>query len=147
MHPCIGRPNMLGRLRVPNRTDPRTRSSTGIHSRLAGGLGFDDFDLLHDVAAAEGIDMLHPLDNLAEDGMLAVKMRLRLVADIELAAAGIAAGMGHRERAAFMLVRIDLAIDRITRTAGACAVRATALRDEARNDAMKHQSVIESFIR
>lgn len=60
-------------------------------------LYFDDFHFLHHFAALERVYMLHAFDDFAEHRMLAVQVRLRLVANIKLAASRIAAGMGKRK--------------------------------------------------
>jgi hypothetical protein len=56
---------------------------------------FDDGNLGHYVAVAEGIDHVLPLGYLAKDSMLAIQVRLWAVANEELRAIGIGAGVGH----------------------------------------------------
>lgn len=101
-------------------------------------LRFEYFDFFHLVAAFKSIDMLHAFNDLAEYGMLSVQVRLRLIAYIELASARVASGMRHSQASTLMLVRVDLAIDRVARSACTCSVRAAALSDEARNDAVEY---------
>lgn len=43
-----------------------------------------------------------------------------------------------------MLIRVDLAVDCVARTASACSVRAAALCYEAWNHAVEQQSVVEA---
>src|SRR5690606_11627785 len=49
---------------------------------------------------------VEPFGDLAEDGVHPVEMRLRGMGDEELATTGVLAGVGHRERAGLVLVRI-----------------------------------------
>src|SRR5262249_13127627 len=64
----------------------------------AGGAGFPFHpDALHDVASSNGVEHLEPGDDLAEDRVLAIEVRLRRVADEKLRPAGVLAPMGHRE--------------------------------------------------
>ena len=58
-----------------------------------------------------------PSRHLAEDGVHPIEVRLGRVADEELAAAGILAGMGHRQGAGHVLVGVEvgLALDLVAR--------------------------------
>src|ERR1700730_4095882 len=74
-------------------------------------------------------------------------MRLGLEADVELAAGGVGrAGPGHGDRAAHVLLLVELVLDRVAGAARAVTLRVAALRHEARNDAMKYQPVVEPFL-
>src|SRR3569833_3022570 len=108
-------------------------------------------DLLHDVDA---------LGDLAEDRVHAVQVARVVLAEHheELAAARILAGVRHRERADFMLVRVAgrLALDLPARTAGAdtriaggkvARQRIAALHDEVRNHAVELPTVVAAAVR
>jgi hypothetical protein len=56
---------------------------------------------------------------LPEDRVLTIKVGLGSMAQEKLTAAGVLAGVGHRQAAGLMFVGIDLTGDRVTRTAGA----------------------------
>lgn len=110
--------------------------------------------LLHDadredpVAAADVVDRIQPLDHAAEAGVAAVEV-LRVFAvhaDEELRAAGILAGMRHREDAAVVILarRRGLALDAVSRAARTVAARAAALDDEVGDHAVEGQAVVES---
>src|SRR5262245_49802634 len=88
----------------------------------------------------EGLEHVHALDHLAEDGVLAVEPRGWDEGQEELAAIGAGGtGVGHREQAALAVpdVRAELARELVAGPAGAGAERATALRHEARDHAME----------
>ncbi|MNI90997.1 hypothetical protein D3C73_1486000 [compost metagenome] len=72
-------------------------------------------------------------------------MRLWSVADIELASACVLTGMSHSERSALMLVRVDFAVDGISRTTGACTIWTAALGYETWDYTVKYQTVVEPF--
>lgn len=91
--------------------------------------------------------MLHAGRNFTEYGMNAVKVRLRVKANVELASAGVRTAMRHCQASAIVFVFVMLAINGISGSAGTVAIRASALRDESRNDAMERNSVIEPFVR
>ena len=75
-------------------------------------------------------------------------MRLRIMTDEELAAAGILAAVSHRHRARDMLVRIVFCFagNRVAQIARAGAVRAAALGNEMRNDAVESLAVVITFL-
>ena len=75
-------------------------------------------------------------------------MRLWFVYDKELATASIRTTVSHRQRTAFVFMRIanQFVFNCVTRTACTIAIRATTLRYEARNYTMECQSIIETFI-
>jgi len=51
--------------------------------------------------------------------VLTIKVGLGSMAEEKLTAAGVPAGVGHRQAAGLVFVGIDLTGDRVTRTAGA----------------------------
>lgn len=79
--------------------------------------------------------------------MLTIKPRSRDVRDEELAATGIAAGMGHGESTGCVLLLVDFALDLVAGTAGTGAIGTTTLDHEIRDDAMKRQAVVKTFFR
>src|SRR6185312_10588859 len=95
------------------------------------------------------LDRQHHVDaigHLTEHRMHAIEVRLRLEHEEELRAAGVAAGMGHGERAGLVLVRIALGLagDAPAGSAGAVAIGAAALGDEALDHAVEGEAIIES---
>src|ERR1700687_5920127 len=108
--------------------------------RLLGRL-LGERDFLHVVALLNLIDRVHPLNHAAEDGVLAVETRLRLEADVELAAArggrrGMFAALPRCGETAAQMLLFDRSRDSVSRAAGSGAVRIAALDDEVRDDAM-----------
>ncbi|MNH38731.1 hypothetical protein D3C79_998100 [compost metagenome] len=73
-------------------------------------------------------------------------MRLWCIADVELASACVSAGMRHSQCSALMLVRVDFAVDGVSRAACACAVRASALGYESWDYTVEYQSVVETVV-
>ena len=63
---------------------------------------------------------------------------------MKLRAVGVRPGIGHRERAADDLVRVDLVLERVAGAAGAGALRTAALDHEVLDDAVERQPVIEA---
>src|SRR5688572_33234158 len=100
------------------------------------------------VALLQSVHGIEAVGHLAEHGVIVVEVRLRLQHQEELRAAGVAAAVRHRQRALQVPVRIalQLAGDLPARPAAAGAVRAAALRDEARDDAVELQAVVESVL-
>src|SRR5271168_1940637 len=88
------------------------------------------------VALRDGVDDGH-VGDASKNGMDAVEVGRRDVGDKELTAAGVLARVGHRKRARRVLLRIDLALDRVAGAAGARAVRTSALDHEVLDDAVK----------
>src|SRR6266498_1275796 len=61
------------------------------------------------VAARDAVDDRQSADDLPEDGVTALQMRLRGVCDEKLAAAGVLARKSHPDRAASVRSGVDLA--------------------------------------
>src|SRR5262245_16382522 len=99
------------------------------------------------VAARDAVDDLHSGDDLPEDGVTAVQMRLRRMRDEKLAAAGVLARKSHPDRAASVRPGVDLAADLIAGAAFAVAARVAPLNDEIRHDAVKIEAVEEALSR
>ena len=68
-------------------------------------------------------------------------MRLGRMGDKPLRAAGVFAGEGHADGAAFVRDHVDLAADRPAGAAVAVAARVAVLHDEVRHDAMHFEAV------
>jgi len=90
---------------------------------------------------------------VAEHGVLPIEMGLGFMADVELRAAGVAAGVGHGEGTGLVLLGVDLAVDLIAGATGAghatgtfTAVGATALGHEAGNHPVEGQAVVEAVM-
>lgn len=68
--------------------------------------------------------------------------------DEELRTTGITTCVSHGESAFFVLVRVVLhfALDGVARAASAGALRATALCDEARDDAVERETIVEAVV-
>src|SRR5262245_61319145 len=74
-------------------------------------------------APLELLQGAHPLDHLAEDGVLAVEPRRRDEGEEELAPVGAGAGIRHREEPGFVVLhlRVELARVLVAGAAGAAA--------------------------
>src|SRR5829696_7400597 len=109
-----------------------------LHGAVAGaGLG-----------ALDRVDGIHPVGDLAEDGVLAVEPGSGVCGhDEELAAVGVRAAVGHRERAADDLVVVDLVLELVAGGAGAGALRAAALDHEVADHAVEDQPVVVAVLR
>src|SRR5690606_21886908 len=114
--------------------------------------GLLDPNTLHHIALLDRQHHIHPLGHLAEDGVDPVEMRLRRVGDEELAAAGVLAGVRHRQRARVVLVRVarSLALDLPAGTAGAnprvagiLGERIATLDHEVTDHAMETGAIVE----
>ena len=71
-----------------------------------------DGDLVDAAAVLQRQHHIH-VAGVTEHGVHAIEVRLGLMADVELRAAGVAAGMGHRQGAGLVLLGVDLAVDLI----------------------------------
>ena len=121
----------------------------GLHALVGFGL------VVHHVARGAG-DLVHDLDaldDLAEGGVLAVKVRRILMHDEKLAAGAVGDhGARHGEHAARVLqivleaVGAKLALDAVARAADADTVRVAALDHEAGDDAVEDHAVIKALL-
>src|SRR5262247_1050184 len=127
---------------LPSISEPfLTRSDQAIQ------LVFGDRDRGHLVTLLDAVDELHARHDLAEHGVLAVEMRRRAVADVELAAGRV--GMlaaRHRHGAAHVLLLVELRLDRVARAARAVALGAAALHDEVGHDPVEVEAVVEALL-
>ena len=103
-----------------------------------------DADLVDLVALGDGVDHILPLNDMAKDGVFAIKMRRSLVGDEKLAAVCPGAGIGHRENpgAAVCQRRIDFVRELVARIARAGSQRAATLDHEVGNHPVKIQPVV-----
>ena len=115
---------------------------------VAGSLLLFDRHRLQRIALFNGIDHVLAARHVAEDGVLAVEVRLGGSRDEELAAVRVGAGVGHREDA--RLVRERIALDLVVELVpGAAATRARGiarLHHKPLNDAVKRRAVIEALV-
>src|SRR2546426_1311390 len=110
-------------------------------------LRVDDLDRLHLVALLDAVHDVHPRDDLAEDHVAPVQMRLGLEADVELAPRGVGGvGPRHGDGAAHVLLLVELVLDRVAGAARTVTFRVTALRHETRNDPVEDQTVVEALL-
>src|SRR3569623_762796 len=113
----------------------------GCHVRLDDLVG-----VINWLAALDLVAVLHAGSNLAPNGVLLVEEARIVEADEELAVAGIrVGGARHRHRAAHMRLGVEFGLQFLAGAAGAAAVRATGLRHEAVDHAMKHDAVVEAL--
>src|SRR4051812_42386825 len=100
---------------VPSMTEPFL-----IRSVHAIGSALLDLDGLHRVALLDAVDVFHAARHLPEDRVVAVEVRRRSVADVELAARGIRMlAPRHREGPADVLLAVELRRNRPPGAAGA----------------------------
>src|SRR5712692_9206539 len=119
-----------------------------ISSDHAIDLPLDDPDGLHPVAHLDTIHHVHALRHDAEDRVLTVEVRLRLEADVELAARRVRLLRArHRHGAADVLLLVELGLDGVAGPARTVALGITALDDEARFHAMEGEAVVEALLR
>src|SRR6266487_4955932 len=106
----------------------------------------------HFVVLRNLVDHVQSLGDLSENGVDSVKVRLGSMADEELAAAGVLAGVGHGQRPRHVLVDVllGLALDGVAGPTGAHAPfpglgnRGTALNHEVGAHAVELSAVVES---
>src|SRR2546429_7168332 len=106
----------------------------------------------HFVVLRNLVDHVQSLGDLSENGVDAVKVRLGRMADEELTAAGVLAGVGHGQRSRHVLVDVllGLALDGVAGPTGADAPfpglgnRVTALNHEVGDHAVELSAVVES---
>src|SRR3954464_6977816 len=95
------------------------------------------------VTFLEEVDHREALCHATEHRVAAIEVGGPPVGEEELAPAGVLAGLRHAQRAAAVGDRVDLVGDRVARVAPAVAARAAALDDEARDDAVPGEAVVE----
>src|SRR5439155_20012019 len=109
-------------------------------------------------AGRDGVDDVEAAGDLAEEGVVLGQLPAQvLVADEELAAVGVRAAVGHRDGAAGVLALDRFVGKLVAGTAGSHPVRVelrllavlavAALDDEARNDAVEYDLVVEPLLR
>src|SRR5512143_3079811 len=106
------------------------------------------------IVPLDRVDNVHSPGDLSENGVDAVQMPLRRMADEELAAPGVLAGVRHREGAGDVLVdvAVRLALDRVAGPARAdgplagLRIWVAALDHEVGDDAMEFGAVVEPGI-
>ena len=110
---------------------------------------FCDHNLLHDIALADLVDDVETFDDFAEYGVVTVEVGgvLAAVADEKLGATGVAAGVGHGQYAAVVILVIarQFAVDLIAGAAIADAIGAAALDHEIGDDTVKGQAIIKAL--
>src|SRR3954451_4584933 len=109
-------------------------------------MGLDDLvGVAHRLAALDLVDILHALGDFPPGRILAIEEAGIVEADEELAVAGVRAlGACHRDRAAHMRLAIDLGLELLAGTAGPGPLRASGLRHEPLDDAVKNHAVVEA---
>lgn len=116
-----------------------------------------NIDAFDKVALLDGVDNIEAVDDAAETGVDAIEMLGigAVVADEELAAAGVLASMSHGQDATVVVLLrcIGLAFDAIARAASANAwvahidtERAAALDDEIGDDAVEMKAIVEAIL-
>src|SRR5262245_21994453 len=98
-----------------------------------------NYYFMDQITSCYAIDDIHSADDLPEDGVTSVQMRLRRVCDEKLAPASVLAGECHPDRTASVRPGVDLAADLIAGSPFAIAARIAPLNNEIRYDAMKSQ--------
>src|SRR5690606_18433992 len=124
----------------PRRTAPEIRKSVD--------RGLDDLARrTRRLALGEGVDVLHALDHLAPDRVLAVEEAGIVEADEELAVGAVRVrGAGHGADAAHVRLGREFLLQvRLRGARGAGAGRVAALGHEARDDAVEDDAVVEAF--
>ena len=104
---------------------------------------------------AEGValvDLLNEVEafcDFAKAGVVAVEVGgvLAVVDDEELGAAGVSACVGHAQHAlvVVLVVAVELAVDGVSRSATADALRTPTLGDKPGNDAVELEAFVETF--
>ena len=103
-------------------------------------------DVCDRVSALDLVDDVLAFRSLAEDGVLAVKVRSGQVCDEELRAVGVGACISHGEDAGLVVATVGLALTLklVAWSTGAGACGAAALDHEVRNHTMESESVVIS---
>src|SRR5438034_8201839 len=110
----------------------------------AGSRPGPDLDALDEVAGPDLVHDLHALGHPPEQRVAAVEMGLRRMGDEELAAPRVLLRPRHAHRAPAIGPLSHLAAQLIAGTPVAVAPRITALDDEAGDDAMEAETVVEA---
>src|SRR5207249_1473405 len=113
---------------------------------LAGVIALPlDPDSVHAIAGADLEHHVHAVGDLSEDRVSAVEVRGRAEADEKLRAAGVLAGVGHRQRPRDVLVGVllALALDLVAGAAGAAAEGTAALNHEAGLVAVEAEPIVK----
>src|SRR5689334_11379895 len=133
--------------------DARRATVSRTSERFTGSSLFHP-NRFHFVVLRNRVHHVLPLPHLSENGVDAVKVRLRRVTDEELAAAGVFPGVGHGERAGDVLVHVllGLALDGVARSARADAalpafrVGIAPLNHEVGDHAVELRAVVEAGV-
>ena len=101
--------------------------------------GIENFNLLDFVSAGDGVNDIHPIGHMTENGVFAVKVGCGHVGDEELASIGPWAGIGHGKntRAIMLEPAVDFVFKAVARSTAACAGGIAALNHELLDDAME----------
>src|ERR687897_1434057 len=135
---------------VPEPPGPRDpRGAGGLPALLDGdALEAEVLDrAVHGVAVdgGHGVDHLHALDDLAEDGVLAVEPGCRGLGDEELGPVGVGAGVGHGQVAGAVeaVGAADLVLELVAGAATAGPERVAALDHEVGDDPVEDRPLVE----
>jgi hypothetical protein len=113
-------------------------------------LYFKDYHFFHYITLTNLIDHLKTFVNFPEDGMVAVEVFgvFAAVADEELGASGVSAGVGHGENATVvvLITAVQLALDLVARTSVTNTVRTAALDHKIRYDAVENKAVVKIML-
>ena len=111
--------------------------------------GIENFNLLDFVAAGDGVHDIHPISDMTEDGVFAVKVRCGHVGDEELASIGPWAGIGHGKNTGAVVFEpsVDFVFKAVAGSAAASAGRIAALDHELLDDAMEGEAVVVTALR
>src|SRR5216683_6525815 len=112
------------------------------------GRSLQDLHRLHLVTLLDVVHDVHPRDDLSEDGVLAVEEVRGGEHDVELATrrVGIVAPR-HGDRAAHVLVLVELGLDLVSGAARTVALGVAALDHEAGLDAVEGQAIVKALFR
>ena len=122
----------------------------GIQGLFDPDTGFPDLQSLARLAALGATQLqcahrVHALDDLTEDGVLAIEPGCGDESQEELAAVGARSGIGHAEEAGAVVLDtgIELPVVLIAGAAGPGPQRTAPLRHEVADDAMEGQAIVE----
>ena len=111
--------------------------------------GIENFNFLDFVAAGDGVHDIHPISDMTEDGVFAVKVRCGHVGDEELASIGPRARIGHGKNtgAAVFEPSVHFVFKAVAGSAAACAGGIAALDHELLDDAMEGEAIVVTALR